>query len=397
VTAEPATAAAGLRATVAQNDLLAALRYVLRAVEGHPTVPVLAGVLLRAEHGGLTLTTTNYDAWATTWVSAPGARGTVLASARLLAKCVALLPKGGDVTLSPDTGTRRLLVQGFTADERVTYTLPSLPVEDYPSEPVLTGLTTAAVLGRDDLTALALVAQAAGRDDTLPVLNTVRLGHYAKGETGPLTAAATDRYRLAEYAAPGATWTGAPMLVPRATVTTLTQAYRKALRVTVQRTPGAGSDAWVHVSDGVRTWVARGEDGEFPKVGALWPKGAMATVTADSARLSTAVRRAAVVAPRNAPVRLCCTQGDVLEVRAGYAGDEARRDDDAAAVATCPAMVDGEALTVGYSPEYLRHGLRMFAKREVTISVTAPTRPSVLSAASVPGLRYLLMPVRLDG
>jgi DNA polymerase-3 subunit beta len=72
------------------------------------------------------------------------------------------------------------------------FTLPTLPVEEYPALPDLP-----AAAGQVDRAAFAAaveqVALAAGRDDTLPVLTGVRI--ELSGET--MTLAATDRYRLA--------------------------------------------------------------------------------------------------------------------------------------------------------------------------------------------------------
>ena len=72
------------------------------------------------------------------------------------------------------------------------FTLPTMPVEDYPSLPSMP--TTAGVVDSATFAeAVSQVAVAAGRDDTLPMLTGVRL--EIEGEQ--LTLAATDRYRLA--------------------------------------------------------------------------------------------------------------------------------------------------------------------------------------------------------
>ena len=53
------------------------------------------------------------------------------------------------------------------------FTLPTMPVEDYPSLPDMP--TVAGAVDSDDFAqAVAQVAVAAGRDDTLPVLTGVR-------------------------------------------------------------------------------------------------------------------------------------------------------------------------------------------------------------------------------
>ena len=72
------------------------------------------------------------------------------------------------------------------------FTLPTLPVEDYPSLPSMP--PSAGTVDSDVFAeAVAQVAVAAGRDDTLPMLTGVRL----EIEDETVTLAATDRYRLA--------------------------------------------------------------------------------------------------------------------------------------------------------------------------------------------------------
>ena len=72
------------------------------------------------------------------------------------------------------------------------FSLPTLPVEDYPSLPAMP--SSAGVVDSDVFAeAVGQVAVAAGRDDTLPMLTGVRL----EIEDDVITLAATDRYRLA--------------------------------------------------------------------------------------------------------------------------------------------------------------------------------------------------------
>jgi DNA polymerase-3 subunit beta len=111
--------------------------------------------------------------------------GQVLVPGRLLSDIVRSLP-AQPVDLRVE-GTRVVLTCGRRASP-----CRRCPVEDYPALPAMPA--TAGTLGSDVFAAaVAQVALAAGRDDTLPVLTGVRF--EIEGET--LTLAATDRYRLA--------------------------------------------------------------------------------------------------------------------------------------------------------------------------------------------------------
>ena len=149
-------------------------------------MPVLAGVLITGTDEGLTIAGFDYDVSAQVVVPAEIASpGAVLVSGRLLSEITRALPaKPVDVSVD---GTRVLLTCGSAK-----FSLPAMPVEDYPALPALpeeTGVISADVFGE----AVSQVAVAAGRDDTLPMLTGIRV--EISGETVVL--AATDRFRLA--------------------------------------------------------------------------------------------------------------------------------------------------------------------------------------------------------
>ena len=119
----------------------------------------------------------------------------------------------------------------------------------------------------------------------------------------------------------------------------------------------------------------------------------MATV--DTASLVESVRRVALVAERNTPIRLSFTSGE-LTLEAGT-GDEAQASE------SLDAALDGDDISIAFNPAYLLDGLGAVDAAHVELRFTAPTRPAVLagkdSAEATAGddYRYLLMPVRLSG
>ena len=112
-----------------------------------------------------------------------------------------------------------------------------------------------------------------------------------------------------------------------------------------------------------------------------------------------AVKRVALVAARNAPVRLgFSADGVVLE--AGGADDA-----QASEQLECgwEGSASGEPFQIAFNPQYLLDGLGAVDSDTTTLSFTGPTRPAVLTgkrdadAVGVADYRYLLMPVRLSG
>ena len=232
------------------------------------------------------------------------------------------------------------------------------------------------------------MAIAAGRDDTLPTLTGIRV--EIDGST--ITLAATDRYRLAvrEF-----TWTPASpslevqALVPARTLADTAKSLSSADLVHLSLAEG-GEGLMGFEGDGRRT-TTRLLDGEFPKYRSLLPSETLATAVVVTADLIETVKRVALVAERNTPVRLDFGAGEVT-LRAGT-GDEAQ------ATETLECTFDGDPLDIAFNPQYLLDGLAALDAADTRLSFTQSTRPAVLSGAGDNDVeyRYLLMPVRLAG
>ena len=170
-----------------ERDALAdAVAWTARSLPARPAVPVLAGVHLSATDDSLSVSGFDYEVSTQVDVDVNViTTGQALVSGRLLADITRSLPPH-PVDVSVD-GSRVIISCGSSR-----FTLPTMPIEDYPRLPAMPG-TAGTVSGSVFAQAVAQVAIAAGKDDTLPMLTGVRM--EIDGER--LTLAATDRYRLA--------------------------------------------------------------------------------------------------------------------------------------------------------------------------------------------------------
>jgi DNA polymerase III subunit beta len=374
-----------------ERDVLAeAVAWAARSLPARPPVPVLAGLMLDADRdngGRLVLSSFDYEVSARVEVPAEVSEpGAALVSGRLLADISRSLP-GRPVDIATDAA-KVVVTCGSSR-----FTLLTLPVEDYPALPEMPG-ASGSLHGDAFAAAVAQVAVAAGRDDTLPVLTGVRL--EIEGST--ITMAATDRYRLAVR---DLTWSPeqsgleAIALVPARTLSDTAKALASADKVTVAlATPGAGEGLVGFEGSGRRT-TSRLLDGEFPKYRSLLPDESAGVATVGTAALVESVRRVALVAERNTPIRLSFAAGEVT-LEAG-SGDEAQASE------SLDATLQGDDISIAFNPGYLLDGLGALGTEQAELRFTAPTRPAVLAgkddADSTAGdeYRYLLMPVRLSG
>ena len=373
---------------VLERDVLAeAVAWTARALPARPTIPVLAGIRLQAGED-LVLSSFDYDvsAQATVPVTAEEA-GTALVSGRLLAEISRSLP-AKPVHIATDNG-RAVLSCGSA-----TFTLLTMPEEEYPALPEMP--PAAGTIGSDAFaTAVSQSATAAGRDDTLPALTGVRI--EIEGDT--ITMVSTDRYRLAVRElrwSPTHPHLTAAMLVPAKaladTARSLTSSAQVSIALALPGTDGGG-DGMIGFEGAGRRTTTRLLSGEFPRYQSLLPKTVNAAAELSVSLLSESVKRVALVAERNTPVRLAFSAGQLV-LEAGT-GDEAQAEE------IIEAEFSGEDLSIAFNPQYLLDGLTAIDSDTVRISFTEPGKPALLTGKPGPDgnpeFRYLLMPIRLGG
>lgn len=380
-----------MKLTTTQGALAPATGWVAatsRPGTNAPGSPALAGLLITAsEDGTVTVTGTGPDVTATTRLTAEvGEPGRVLVPARLLAEAARMLP-AQSVTFTLD-GTRARITAG-----PVTYHLPAFPSRDYP-EPPQVGAPVAEFDAATLTAAVSQAATAASHDDALPVLTGIQL--TLAGDTAVL--AATDRHRLAVATCPCTPLAELTAATPNQIVVPTRDL------AAVARHPGGATIALSVSADGAIAAFTAGDrhvtirllGTEFPQYGTLIPREHATTVTAPLGELTAAVRRAAVIVGKGAPVRLRFTPPDQALIESG-SGDEASLAE-AIAVTT-----SGEAQQIAFNPGYLAGALTAIAATgspTVTIGLTTPHAPALLTPAQPAGpmsCTHLLMPIRLPG
>lgn len=392
------TVGSDLKFRLVREDFADAVAWVARSLPSRPpSNPVLAGVLITGSDDGLTIAGFDFDVSAEVKVPAEiASSGTVLVSGRLLSDITRALPaKPVDVSVD---GTRMLLTCGSAK-----FSLPAMPVEDYPTLPALPD-ETGVVAGDLFTEAVGQVAVAAGRDDTLPMLTGIRV--EITGDR--LVLAATDRFRLAVRELPWSAITpdvDAAVLVPAKTLAEAAKSVSAGADVHLALGAGAsvGEERLLGMRSGGRRSTTRLLDTEFPKYRQLLPVEHTAIAVIGVAELTDAIKRVALVADRGAQIRMEFSDGAV-KLSAGADGLGLAEED-------LPADFVGEPLTIAFNPTYLTDGLGSLHSEKVAFGFTTPSKPAVLRPAGdgapltglgpFPALEteyvYLLMPVRLPG
>ncbi|MEU8970887.1 DNA polymerase III subunit beta [Streptomyces monashensis] len=370
---------------IARGELAEVVAWAGRALPARTTVPVLGGLVLSAEPGRLAVSGSDFETAARAGTDAEVAvPGRVLVLGRRLLDICRVLPDG-PVSCALE-GNRFTVEAGGTR-----FGLSTLPYEEYPAPPAAPapyGEVDAAAFA----TAVGQVAVAAGRDDTLPVLTGVQL----RFDGEEMTLSASDRYR---YAVRGLPWRPAgadgeaeavEVLLPARRLLEVARALGKCggLRILLDPASAQGTAA-VGFEGGDTRAVLRRLEGRLPGYGALFDVAGAAVAEAECAALAEAVRRVAVVADGNSPVRLdfSAAEGSLL-VRAGYGDDVATQ--------RLPVALNGaEEVTVAFNPSYLLDALNSFESPELRLEMLGAGQRVLLGAGGTESAhRHLLMSVK---
>ena len=364
-----------LRIACSRADLAAALGTVARALTTRGAVQVLSGVLLQGAEGRLTLSATDMEISMRASVAGDvTGEAAVVVPGRLLADLVRLLPdeavtlayESGDGVVTVEAGTHASRLNVFSADD-----FPRLP----PLDVSLQRVDAAALLET-----IEKVGRAASRDESRPVLT----GILVRFEGSELVMAATDSYRLAvketQLSAPG------PELEAIIPARALQELARLAGGV---EEVGIGvHENYVIFSAGDVWLTSRRIDGQFPNYKQLLPETFEAELTVPRERLLEVVRRAGLMAQRNAPLRLRFAEGELTVSAQTQDVGEARE--------SLPVDYTGDELEIGFNPDFLRDGLEAVTAEAIQLKLINPLRPGLITS---PGesFWYLIMPIRLAG
>ena len=346
-----------MKFTVDQNSLTDGVNWVSRSLSTRPIKTELLGIKIDATGDEVFLSGSDLETSSKAHFKADIAnKGAVLVPGKLLAEICRSLPNK-PITITLD-GTRVLVTSGAAK-----FTLPTLSLSEYPNLPELPE-TTGSVASDTFATAVAQVAIAAGRDDSLPTLT----GVHVEINEDTITLAATDRYRLAvrEFnwspATPGVSTTA---LMRARTLADAAKSLVGTKNVSLSFAPATSNDRLAGFSGDGKTMTSRMLDGTFPPYRHLLP---------------TEMTTTAVV--------------EVAPFLDSGAGEEAQ------ATETIDVLLNGEPISIAFNPVFLADGLQAVGTPFVQISFTGSNKPAILTGrtepngASIDNYRYLLMPMR---
>lgn len=368
-----------MKLTTKREDLVSKLSTVSRAVSTRAATQALSGVLLNAAEGKVTLAATDLELGLATSLDAEVAEaGTLLLPGRLFAEIARSLP---DPTVEIESREAERDVEIRSGGS--SFHLRLLPVEDFPKLPQPGeegGMKIPAAALEESI---ELVARAASKDDMRPVLT----GVFVSAAGKEMTMVATDSYRLAVKRTELEADLGGEL---EANIPA--RALRELGRILTAEGAGETSISLLPNQAVFRAGSillsTRLIDGQFPNFRQLLPESYEHDVRLPRSEFLDVTRRVSQLAQRNAPLRLSFESGELTVAAETPDVGDARE--------TMPAAFEGEALEIGFNPEYLREGIESVQGEEILVRLISPLRPGLLEPVEGDEFRYLVMPIRLN-
>jgi len=370
-----------MKLTIERAALLRALNHVQSVVERRNTIPILSNVLMKAEDGMLSLSTTDMDMEISESVAANVATGgATTAPANTLHDIVRKLPEGDVVMELNAEGTQMTVKSG-----RSQFKLSCLPTADFPEIgagelPVSFALPAAELRAIIDRTKFAM-----STEETRYYLNGIYLHHAETEGVQVLRAVATDGHRLARFEMPlpdgAADMPG--IIIPRKCIGELRKLTDEAAdTITISLSEAKIRFAFDHI-----VMTSKLIDGTFPDYNRVIPEGNDKIVEIDPKVFSSAIDRVATISDgKSRAIKLALT-GGLMTLSANSAESGSATED---------LEVSGEMdIEIGFNAKYLLDITSQIESEGCRIKFADPSSPTIIQASNDNSSLYVLMPLRV--
>ncbi len=371
-----------MKLSIDRAALLRSLNHVQSVVERRNTIPILSNVLMKAEDGVLSLSSTDMDLEINESVAANIIdAGATTAPAHTLHDIIRKLPDGSEVEIALNAeGTQMVVSSG-----RSQFKLSCLPVADFP-EISAGDLPNGFSIPAADLRALIDRTKfAMSTEETRYYLNGIYVHEADNDGVKVLRAVSTDGHRLARFEMPlpeGAA--GMPgVIVPRKAVGELRKLIEDAADV-IQITL---SENKIRFSFDHVVLTSKLIDGTFPDYQRVIPQGNDKIVEVDPKVFTRAIDRVSTISDGKSRALKIALAGKQMTLSASSPE---------AGSATEEMEVNGDStMEIGFNAKYLLDITSQIEGEGCRLTLADSASPTIIQDNSDPSALYVLMPLRV--
>ena len=369
---------------VKKVDFLRELQMFQGIVERKNTIPILANVLLTAEKRGIQLLATDLEVALESRCEASVSKpGTITIPAKKTYEIVKALPNA-DIRIREDKNSVKLSADRFESR------IQALPKEDFPKIPNPSGKGSASLPGETLRNMIAKTQFAITSDDTRYFLN----GALFVLEADRMSLVATDGHRLALVSAKrekgksakGKKGDTVKAILPKKTLGELKTLLGESNN-TVEYEQGENH---LFFTVGSRVLTSRMIDAQFPSYERVIPKNNDKTIEFERDRLTSAVKRVALMSnERSRAIKLQMQNGTVEITSNSPDFGDAREQ--------LSVDYSGDTVEVCFNAHYLLDFLGEAETNDVQLEFKDETNQAVMKPVGVDGYdyTYVIMPMRV--
>ena len=349
--------------------LSAAIDGVSKAVTLRSTIPVLEGILLKAE--GFQLTLTGYDlemGIVTTIEANVKEPGEIVLNAKLLSSMVSRMPSGQITIQSADNG--KTTIQSGVAQ----FEIQSMSATDFPELPNTGAEETLTIQTGVLRDIIDRTLYAVSQDERKPA----HTGELFEILPDKMTVVALDGYR------PIKAVKDIRIIVPSKTMNEVSHLLANDDEELVHI---CANRRYVVFMTAGYTIMSRLIEGEFLNYHNVIPDGSRTRVTLDTKEFIETIERASLIITERLknPLRISFTAGKVVvrcQTNLGRVVDEFN------------AQCEGDDVEIGFNNRYLLDALRNAHTEQVRLEISGPLSPVKVLPAEGSDFLYLVLPVR---
>ncbi len=371
-----------MKLSIDRADLLRSLNHVQSVVERRNTIPILSNVLMRAEDGVLSLSSTDMDLEINESVEAKVTlAGATTAPAHTFHDIVRKLPDGAAVEIELNGDQTQIVVRSG----RSQFKLSCLPVSDFP-EIANTDLPSGFKIPASDLRALIDRTKfAMSTEETRYYLNGIYVHEADHDGVKVLRAVSTDGHRLARFEMPlpeGAS--GMPgVIIPRKAVGEV----RKLIEDAADVIEIALSENKIRFAFDHIVLTSKLIDGTFPDYQRVIPQGNDKIVEVDPRIFTRAIDRVSTISDGKSRALKITLNGKqmILSASSPESGS-----------ATEEMEVNGDSnIEIGFNAKYLLDITSQIEGEGCRMTLADSGSPTIIQDNSDASALYVLMPLRV--
>ncbi len=371
-----------MKLSIDRSALLRSLNHMQGVVEKRNTIPILSNVLMKAEDGVLSLSSTDMDLEINESVAANvSSAGATTAPAHTFHDIVRKLPDDSEITIELNAeGTQISLHAG-----RSKFKLSCLPVADFPEISVKELPCNFSIPASDLRALIDRTKFAMSTEETRYYLNGIYVHEFDNDGVKVLRAVSTDGHRLARFEMPlpeGASDMPS-VIIPRKAIGEVRKLIEDAAdMIQISLSENKIRFAFDHI-----VLTSKLIDGTFPDYQRVIPQGNDKIVEVDPKSFTRAIDRVSTISDGKSRALKVTLNGNLMTLSASSPE---------AGSATEELEINGDSsMEIGFNAKYLLDITSQIEGDGCRLTLADSASPTIIQDNSDPSALYVLMPLRV--